>query len=73
MRRSTFRFRVRLNIVTGRGGEASLTILTHDYFTPTREIRRYVGALARNHPEGWKLRGHVSPTTTNYLEVSAQG
>jgi hypothetical protein len=28
---------------------------------PTREIRRHVRALARNHPEGWKLPGHGSP------------
>ena len=30
-------------------------------------MRRDVRALARNHPEGWKLQGHVSPTTTNYI------
>jgi len=30
----------------------------HDHFTPTREIKRHVRALARNHPEGWKLQGH---------------
>ena len=35
--------------------------------TTTREIRRRVRALARIHPEGWKLQGHVSPATTNYL------
>jgi len=49
------------------GGEACLLIRKHDHFTPTREIRRHVRALARNHPEGWKLQGHVSPATTNYL------
>jgi len=49
------------------GGEACLLIRKHDHFTPTREIKRHVRAIARNHPEGWKLQGHVSPTTTNYL------
>ena len=29
---------------------------------PTREIKRHVRVLARKHPEGWKLQGHVSPT-----------
>ena len=39
------------------GGEACLLIRKQDHFTPTREIRRHVRALARNHPEGWKFRG----------------
>ena len=40
------------------GGKACLLICKHDHFTPTREIKRYVRALACNHPEGWKLQGH---------------
>ena len=48
-------------------GETCLSIRGQDHFTPMREIKRHVRALARNHPEGWKLQGHVSPTTTNYL------
>jgi len=48
------------------GGGSCLSIRKHDHFTPTREIKRHVRALARNHPEGWKLQGHVSPATTNY-------
>ena len=49
------------------GGGACLLIRKHDHFTTTREIKRHVRAQARNHPEGWKLQGHVSPTTTNCL------
>jgi len=49
------------------GGKACLLIRKHDHFTPTREIKRHVRALARNHPEGWKLQRHISLTTTNYL------
>ena len=30
-----------------------MLIRKHDHFTPTREIRRHVRALTRNHPEGW--------------------
>ena len=41
-----------------QGGKACLLIRKHGHFTPTREIRRHVRALARNHPEGWKLQGH---------------
>ena len=36
-------------------GEASLLIRKHDHFTPAREIRPNVRALARNHPIGWNL------------------
>jgi len=50
-----------------RGGEACLLIRKLDHSTPTREIKRHVRALARNHPEGWRLQGNVSPTMTNYL------
>ena len=50
-------------MVLREGGGACLLISKHDHFTPTREIKRQ----ARNHPEGWKWQGHVSPTTTNYL------
>ena len=49
------------------GGKACLSIRKHDHFTPTMQIRRHVRALARNHPAGWKLQGHVSPATTSYL------
>jgi len=42
--------------------KTGLLIYKHDHFTPTREIERHIRALARNHPEGWKLQGHVSPT-----------
>ena len=45
------------------GGGACLLIRKHDHFTPTREIKRHVRALARNRPEGWELQGHVSRTT----------
>ena len=38
------------------GGIAYSLIREHDHFTPTRDIKRHVRALARNHPEGWKLR-----------------
>ena len=41
------------------GGKACLLIRKHDHFTPTRGIKRYVRAPARNHPEGWKLQGHI--------------
>jgi len=34
------------------GGKAGSLIRKHDHFTPTREIRRHVRALARNHPGG---------------------
>ena len=34
------------------GGKAGLLIRKHDHFTPTREIRRHVRALARNRPGG---------------------
>ena len=47
-----------------QGGEAGLLIRKHDHFTPTREIRRHVWALARNHPDGCKLQGHVSTAAT---------
>jgi hypothetical protein len=40
-------------------GKACLSIRKYDHFSPTREIRRHVGALARNHHDGWKLQGHV--------------
>ena len=50
---------------------ACLLIRKHDHFTPTREIKRHVRALARNHPEGWNLQRHVSPTTTN-LQIAAR-
>ena len=49
------------------GGKACLLICKHDPFTPTREIKRHVKALARNHPEGWKVQGYVSPATTKCL------
>ena len=49
------------------GGKAGFIIRKHYYFTPTREIRPHVRALARNHPEGWKLQRHVSLITTRYL------
>ena len=39
-----------------KGGGACLLIRKHDHFTPTREIRRHVRALARDHPKGWKLQ-----------------
>ena len=39
--------------IRGKGG----------HFTPTREIKRHVRALALDHPEGWKLQGRVSPIT----------
>jgi hypothetical protein len=45
-----------------RWGKACLSISKHDHFTPPREIKRHVRALARNHPEGWKMQGRVSPT-----------
>ena len=48
------------------GGKACLLIRKHDHFTPPREIKGHVRALARNHPEEWNLQRHVSPTTTNY-------
>jgi hypothetical protein len=32
-------------------GKACLLIRKHDHFTPTREIRRHVRALACNHPK----------------------
>ena len=54
-------------------GKDCLLNRKHDHFTPTREIRRHVRALDRNHPEGWKLQGHVSPATTNYLTYRIQG
>ena len=41
-----------------QGGKACSLIRKHDHFTPTREIKRHVRALARNHPEGWKLQEH---------------
>ena len=34
--------------------KACLFIRKQDQFTLTREIKRHVRALARNHPEGWK-------------------
>jgi len=40
------------------GGKARLLIRKHDHFTPTREIKRHARALARDHPKGWKLKGH---------------
>ena len=46
------------------GGKACLLIRKHDHFTPTREIERHVRALARNNPEGWKLKRHVTPTSS---------
>jgi len=51
---------------TVKGGNTCLLIRKHDNFTPTREIKRHVMALARNPPEGWNLQEDVSPTTTNY-------
>ena len=42
--------------VQHEGGEAGLLIRKHDHFTPTRKIRRHVKALARNHPEEWKVQ-----------------
>jgi hypothetical protein len=49
------------------GGEAYLLTCKHHHCKPTRELKRHVRALACYHPEGWKMRGHVSPTITNYL------
>ena len=49
-----------------KGEKTCLFIRKHDHFSPTRDIRRHVRALARN-PEGRKLQGHVSPTPTVYL------
>ena len=43
------------------GAKACLLIRKHGRFTPTREIKRHVRALARNHPEGWKLQGTPRP------------
>ena len=50
-------------LITGKGAAVCSLIRKHDHFTPTREIRQHVRALARNHPAGWKLQGHVSPQT----------
>ena len=50
-----------------RGGKACQSSCKHDHFTSMREIGQHVRALARNHQEGWKLQGHVSSATTNYL------
>ena len=44
-----------------KGGKAGLLIRKHDHYTPTRGIERHVRAITHNHPEGWKLQGHVSP------------
>ena len=46
---------------------ACSSISKQDYFTTTRVVKRHVRALAREHPEGWKMQGHGSPTSTNYL------
>ena len=45
---------------TWNGGKACLLLRQHDHFTPTREITRHLRALARNHPEGWKLQGRLA-------------
>jgi len=72
-RRCACRFSYEIHVRNSRrigwagGGKAGLLIRKHDHFTPTRENKRHVRALARNHPEGWKLQGHVSPATKNYL------
>ena len=50
-------------LITGKGAAVCSLIRKHDHFTPTREIRQHVRALARNHPAGWKLQGHDSPQT----------
>ena len=47
------------------GGIACSLIHKHAHFTPTREIKRHVKTLARNHSEG-----NVSPTMTNYHVAS---
>ena len=44
-------------------GKACLLIRKHDHFTPLREIKRHLRALARNHPEGCKLQGHLVEET----------
>ena len=49
---------------TLQGGKACLLIRKNDHFTPTREIRQRVRALARHHPNGWKFQRHVSPACT---------
>ena len=43
------------------GGKACLLIRKDDNFAPTREIKRHVRALARNHLEGWNLQRHFRP------------
>ena len=48
-------------------GKACLLIHKHDHFTPTREIKRHVRALARHHSEGWKLQG-PSPSTCDWVQ-----
>ena len=50
-----------------QGGKACLLLCKYDHFSPTREIRRHVRALARNYPEGWNLQRHVSPAAPNSL------
>ena len=36
--------------VPAKAGKACLSTREHDHFTPTREIKRHVRAIARNHP-----------------------
>ena len=55
-----------------KGGKARVLIRKHDHFTPTMEIKRHVRALARNHPEGWKLQGHVGKASLRTAGVSYQ-
>ena len=47
---------MKMRVVTKTGGKACLLIRKHDHFTPMKEIKRHVSALARNHPEGWNLQ-----------------
>ena len=53
------------------GRKAYLSIRKHDHFTPTREIRRHVRALARNHPEGWKM--HIYMAVALVLTIISLG
>ena len=49
------------------GGKACLLIRKHDHFTPAREIRRHVRALARNHPVASDHQsGRVSHAPTTF-------
>ena len=47
--------------------KACSSIRKQDHFAPTKELRNHAMAMDRNHSEGWKLQGHVSPAATNYL------